>query len=136
MRLALYIKTMGVEPVPIQHTGYRTWAAALQQQYQKLRAKLDPAIGVRARISARTQMTKRTLSVAARGLVPDIPPAPHKPPPVKNAYRSGPDHKDLLIRPPQTYRHRPLRSRSVPRPVASWYGSVVVNSPTSTSSVP
>ena len=37
MRLALYIKTLGAEPVPLQHNCYRDYAVALQQQYQKLR---------------------------------------------------------------------------------------------------
>ena len=53
----------------------------------------------------------------------------------EDAYRSGPDHKDLLTRPTPNISAR-LRSRSTPRPVASSYGSVAVNSPTSISSVP
>jgi hypothetical protein len=84
MWFALLIKTLGVEPLPFQHRDYRDYAVALQQQYQKLRGEIDPAIGVKARIAARTQMTEHTLSVAARGLIPDIPPAPPKPDLVKN----------------------------------------------------
>jgi hypothetical protein len=62
MWFALLIKTLGVEPIPFQHRDYRDYAAALQQQYQKLRAHLGPAIGAQAIIAARTQMTKHTLS--------------------------------------------------------------------------
>jgi hypothetical protein len=36
MRLALYIKALGAEPVPLQHNSYRDYAVALQRQYEQL----------------------------------------------------------------------------------------------------
>ncbi len=51
MWFAPLIKTLGVESVPLQHKDYRNYAVALEQQYQKLRAKLNPAIGRKARIA-------------------------------------------------------------------------------------
>ena len=84
MRLALYIKTLGVEPVPFQHRDYRDYAAALQQQYQKLTVKLDSGVIAQARTVARSQIKKLTLPVAAHGLVPPVPPASPKPRLAKN----------------------------------------------------
>jgi hypothetical protein len=83
MRLALYIKTMGVEPVPIQHTGYRAHAAALQKQYDKLKLELDLGVFMQARTAARAQIKQHTLPVAAQGLLPPVPNAPPKPRPKK-----------------------------------------------------
>ena len=114
MWFALLIKTLGVEPVPFQHGNYRDYAVALQQQYQKLRAGLDPAVGVRARIAARTEMSKRTLSVAAQGLVPDIPPP--KPALVKNTLqvRSRPQKPVYSPAPSIPAPPRPLPERTAP----------------------
>jgi hypothetical protein len=79
MRLALYIKTLGAEPVPLQHNSYRDYAVALQRQYEQLRIQLGSEKADQARRSARREIKKLTLSLAAQGLVAPVPPTPPKP---------------------------------------------------------
>jgi hypothetical protein len=79
MRFALYIKTLGAEPIPLQHNGYRDYAIALQRQYEQLRIQLGSETVDQARRSARREIKKLTLSLAAQDLVPPVPPTPLKP---------------------------------------------------------
>jgi hypothetical protein len=78
MRLALYIKAFGDTPLPLEHRSYRNYAAALGQQYQELRVRHGSEPANKARVTARAAIRKRTLRVAAEGLVPDIPPTQPK----------------------------------------------------------
>lgn len=114
MRLVLYIKTMGVEPVPIQHTGYRAWAAALQQQYEKLKAELDPEVFMQARTAARAQIKQHTLPVAAQGLLPPVPNAPPKPRPKKTLQVRSRPQKPTAYSPAQNTSAPPLPERTAP----------------------
>jgi hypothetical protein len=78
MRFALYIKTLGEDPVPLQHNSYRDYAVALQRQYEELRLQLGSKRANQARRSARREIKKLTLSLAAQGLVAPVPPTPPK----------------------------------------------------------
>jgi hypothetical protein len=79
MRLALYIKTLGAEPVSLQHNSYRDYAVALQQQYERLRIELGSEEADQARRSARREIKRLTLSSAAQDLIAPVPPTPPKP---------------------------------------------------------
>jgi hypothetical protein len=91
MRFALYIKTLGEHPVPLQHNSYRDYAVALQQQYEQLRIQLGSEMADQARRSARREIKKLTLSLAAQGLVPPVPPTPPK---LRRAKTTGPYSHD------------------------------------------
>jgi hypothetical protein len=107
MRLALYIKTLGGTPLPLEHRSYRNYAAALGQQYQKLRVQHGSGPANKARVSARAAIKKLTLRVAAEGLVPNILPTHPKTPSKEATLRKtestlsqavaavGPNRKDL-----------------------------------------
>jgi hypothetical protein len=83
MRFALYIKTLGEQPVPLQHNSYRDYAVALQRQYEQLRIQLGSEMANQARRSARREIKRLTLSSAAQGLVAPVPPTPPKPRPTR-----------------------------------------------------
>jgi hypothetical protein len=74
MRFALYIKSLGETPLPLQHRSYRKYAAALGQQYQGLKVQHGREQANKGQALARAEIRKLTLRVAAIDLVPDIPP--------------------------------------------------------------
>jgi hypothetical protein len=78
MRFALYIEALGEKPLPLEHRSYRKYAASLGQQYEGLRVKHGSEQTSKARATARAEIRKLTLRVAAAGLVPDMPPTPPK----------------------------------------------------------
>ncbi len=42
MRLALYIKTLGAEPAPFEHTSFSSCVVDLDKQYEQLKTQLGP----------------------------------------------------------------------------------------------
>ena len=72
MRLAVYVRELGVEPVALRGNAYREWERALQKQYQELRDSLGKEAGQAARVRGRALIRRVGLSSA----VPDLAPAP------------------------------------------------------------
>lgn len=73
LRFVVYIRALGGQPLPFDHWDYRTYAAALQSQFDKLRQAADPAIAREARIAGRALIREKTLTVAAGDLLSAIP---------------------------------------------------------------
>jgi hypothetical protein len=70
MRFAVYVRSLGAEPLPFRHKTYEAYAVALQRQYEELLRTVEPAIAREARIAGRVLIRKRTLQVAAGDLFP------------------------------------------------------------------
>lgn len=70
MRLAVYIREIGAEPVALRGKDYRGWERNLQRQYQQLRETLGRDAGQAARVRGRGIIRNRGLSGAAADLQP------------------------------------------------------------------
>jgi hypothetical protein len=79
LRLALYIRTLNVDPVPFDHSSYKSYVMSLNHQYVSLKNALDSKLVSEARTAARLAIRQKSLEVAAEGLVPRIPQGTSKP---------------------------------------------------------
>ena len=70
MRLALYIKTMGAEPLPFEHTDFVSYQNDLEKQAEELKLHFGSKKDKEARRAVRGLIKATSLSIAAAGLVP------------------------------------------------------------------
>lgn len=70
MRLAVYIRQLGADPVHLRGTDYRSWERGLQKQYQTLRATLGTEAGQAARVRGRALIRREGLSSIVADLLP------------------------------------------------------------------
>lgn len=70
MRLALYIRELGAEPVSLQGNKYRDWERRLQRQYQELREGLGKDASQAARMRGRALIRREGLASAVAYLLP------------------------------------------------------------------
>jgi hypothetical protein len=70
LRLAVYVRELGAEPVALQGKDYRGWERGLQRQYQELRESLGKEAGQSARVRGRAVIRREGLSSAVADLLP------------------------------------------------------------------
>jgi len=114
MRLAVYIRELGVPPVALRGADYLGWERALQKQYQQLRESLGKEAGQAARVRGRSLIRKQGLREAVGELVPPVPRTDRK-----KGSRAQPVHSDgsaqTSVEPMAAALHP--RSVAVPNPV-------------------
>lgn len=104
MRLALYIKLMGCEPIVCEHPDYKVYLGLLQAQYEEFTKTLDPALVSTARMQGRALIRSDTVSGAVRKLFPGPGPfAPYIP----KKRPKGPAHTPAKVRPAPPPRQLP-----------------------------
>ena len=70
MRFAVYVRCLGVEPLPFRHKTHHAYAVALQQQYDGLARLVDRATLLQAKSEGRALIRQHTLPVAAGNIFP------------------------------------------------------------------
>ena len=114
LRLVVYIKCLGGEPLPFAHVDYREYAAALQSQYDKLKQTLDSVTVQEARKAGRLLIRRKSLTVTMEKALPAIPPNPlgighsHDPSNTMPSTEREGNASELCLRKPEKLRQRAI----------------------------
>ena len=73
MRLALYVKTLGADPLPFEHTDFVSYQKDLEKQAKQLELQVGSKKAKGAKRAVRGLLNRTPLSAAAAGLVPLYP---------------------------------------------------------------